>query len=219
MDKHMDEARKMNALRAGLLKKENKDGRWANIRTGLLVAIAVMLVMSAVMGTAWAYFTTYARAKGMKTLNLGHQEEIEEHFENWKKTVNLTSKPDSRPAYVRVHAFCAEYELEYENADNWTLDEDGYWWYYNKPLQPGKSLSNNSDNPEDPSDELTVHIKDVPDTGTPGLADDETFSVIIVYESTDVQYDEDGNEKGALDADWSRKVNTNRITTSEGGDD
>lgn len=212
MDKHMDEARKMNALRAGLFKNKDKDSRWAHIRTTLLVAIAVMLVMSAAMGAAWAYFTTYARAKGMVTVNLGHQEEIEEHFESWNKTINLASKPDSRPAYVRVHAFCAEYELEYINADNWTLDEDGYWWYYNKPLQPGKSL-------KDSGDELTVHIKDVPDTGTPGLADDETFSVIIVYESTDVQYDEDGNEKGALDADWSRKVNTNRITTSEGGDD
>ena len=213
MDKHMDEARKMNALRAGLLKKENKDGRWARIRTGLLVAIAVMLVMSATMGAAWAYFTTYATARGMVTLNLGHQEEIKEHFESWNKTINLTSKPDSRPAYVRVKAFCAEYELEYkyDNHDPESWEKVGDWWYYTKPLQPGKSL-------KDSGDELTVHIKDVPDTGTPGLADDETFSVIIVYESTDVQYDEDGNEKGAVNADWSRKVSTNRITTSEGGD-
>ena len=212
MDKHMDEARKMNALRAGLFKNKDKDSRWAHIRTTLLVAIAVMLVMSAAMGAAWAYFTTYARAKGMVTVNLGHQEEIEEHFESWNKTINLASKSDSRPAYVRVQAFCAEYDLEYlyENEDSWV--KDGDWWYYTKPLQPGESLASNHD-------ELTVHIKDVPDTGTPGLEDDETFSVIIVYESTDVQYDEDGKEKGALDADWSRKVNTNRITTSEGGDD
>ena len=211
MDKHMDEARKMNALHEGLFKNESKNSRWAHIRTGLLVAIAVMLVMSAAMGAAWAYFTSYATAKGMVTVNLGHQEEIEERFDSWNKTINLTSKPDSRPAYVRVQAFCAEYDLEYkfDNADSWT--KVGDWWYYTKPLEPGKSL-------KDSGDEMTVHIGPVPDTGTPGLEDGETFSVIIVYESTDVQYDENGNEKGAVNADWSRKVNTNRITTSEGGD-
>lgn len=210
MDKHMDEARKMNALRAGLFKDETKNNsRWARIRTGLMVAIAVMLVMSAAMGTAWAYFTTYARAKGSVVLNLGHQEKIEENFNSWDKTINLTSEPDSRPAYIRVRAFCAEYELQYKNTDNWT--QDGDWWYYNKTLDPGKSLA-------DSGDELTVHIADVPDTGTPGLEDDETFSVVIIYESTDVQYDEDGNEKTALNADWSRKVDTSRITSTQGGD-
>ena len=210
MDKHMDEARKMNALHAGLFKNENKNSsRWARVRTGLMVAIAVMLVMSAAMGAAWAYFTTYARAKGSVTLNLGHQEHIDEKFSSWDKTINLTSAEDSRPAYIRVRAFCAEYELEYKNTDNWT--QDGDWWYYNKTLDPGKSLA-------DSGDELTVHIADVPDTGTPGLEDDETFSVIIVYESTDVQYDKDGNEKTALNADWSRKVDTSRITSTQGGD-
>lgn len=211
MDKHMDEARKMNALHAGLFKNENKNSsRWARVRTGLMVAIAVMLVMSAAMGAAWAYFTTYARAKNSITLNLGHQEHIDEKFSSWDKTINLTSAEDSRPAYIRVRAFCAEYELEYKNTDNWT--QDGDWWYYNKTLDPGKSLA-------DSGDELTVHIADVPDTGTPGLEDDETFSVIIVYESTDVQYDEDGNEKNSLNADWSRKVDTSRITSTQGGDD
>ena len=210
MDKHMDEARKMNALRAGLFKDETKNNsRWAHIRTGLMVAIAVMLVMSAAMGAAWAYFTTYARAKGSVVLNLGHQEKLDENCNRWDKTSNLTSEPDSRPSYIRVRAFCAEYELEYKNTDNWT--QDGDWWYYNKTLDPGKSLA-------DSGDELTVHIADVPDTGTPGLEDDETFSVIIVYESTDVQYDKDGNEKTALNADWSRKVDTSRITSTQGGD-
>lgn len=212
MDKHMDEARNMNALHEGLLGKDNKNSsKWLRIRTGLLTAIAVMLVMSAVMGAAWAYFTTYARAKGMVTLNLGHQEHIDEKFNSWDKTINLTSEPDSRPAYVRVHAFCAEYELLYKNTDNWTLDKEGYWWYYNKPLEPGKSL-------KDSEDELTVHIDKVPDTGTPGLEDGKTFNVVIVYESTDVQYDEDGNEKSSVNADWSRKVDTNRITSTQGGD-
>ena len=82
MDKHMDEARNMNALHEGLLGKDNKNSsKWLRIRTGLLTAIAVMLVMSAVMGAAWAYFTTYARAKGMVTLNLGHQEHIDDRVE------------------------------------------------------------------------------------------------------------------------------------------
>ena len=56
MDKHMG-------------KREN-----GSLRTGLLTAAAVMLVMSALMGTAWAYFSTYATARGGITLHMGREE-------------------------------------------------------------------------------------------------------------------------------------------------
>ena len=85
MDKHMEKKRK-----------------WEALRTGLLTAAAVMLVMSALMGTAWAYFSTYASAKGGITLHMGHEEKVEEDFNSWQKVINITSTKDSRPVYIRA---------------------------------------------------------------------------------------------------------------------
>ena len=71
--------------------------RWNALRTALLTAVAVMLVLSAVMGSAWAYFTTYARAKGGYPISLGHEEHDDEEFSNWEKTLRITVSEDSRP--------------------------------------------------------------------------------------------------------------------------
>ena len=64
--------------------------KWNALRTALLTAVAVMLVLSAVMGSAWAYFTTYARAKGGYPIVLGHEEHDDETLQNWEKTLSIT---------------------------------------------------------------------------------------------------------------------------------
>ena len=61
-------------------KMREQKGRAGALRIWLLTAAAVMLVMSATMGIAWAYFTTYTTAKGGVTLRLGHEEHIQEYF-------------------------------------------------------------------------------------------------------------------------------------------
>lgn len=66
-----------------------KEKKWNALRTALLTAVAVMLVLSAVMGSAWAYFTTYARAKGGYPIVLGHEEHDDEEFKNWEKTLSI----------------------------------------------------------------------------------------------------------------------------------
>ena len=94
MDKHMEDAGKLHALRKGQEQvpetvsgsQNSSRNRKAMLRTGLLTAIAVMLVMSAAMGSAWAYFTTYATAKGSVVLGFGHQETVTEDFQQlWGK--------------------------------------------------------------------------------------------------------------------------------------
>ena len=210
MDKHM-ENEKRNALRGGLFQREssaeghyNKKKDWNRIRTGLMTAIAVMLVLSATMGTAWAYFTTYASAKGGVTLRMGHEDEITEEFNSWRKNLTITSTEDSRPVYVRARGFCAEYDLTYSESQNWTPVGD--WMYYTKILPPGGE-----------ADTLVVRIHDVPKNVTEGAKDGQSFNVIVVYESTEIQYDENGDPVTPENANWDGKVDTTRTTTTLGG--
>ena len=183
----------------------NKDKKWITLRTALLTAAAVMLIMSAGMGKAWAYFSTYARATGGIPLRLGHEEHVHEYFSNWMKEVKITSTEDSRPVYVRARAYCADYDVIHEGehkgkpfkSENW--EPSGDWMYYTEILPPGESTS-----------VLYASIVDVPEGDTPGVRDADSFNVIIVYETTEVQYDQNGVEIPAMQADWNGKIKTGR---------
>lgn len=218
MDKHMEETRSWDALHGGQGKTEgpvsiSKMKRSRNtIRIGLYTAIAIMLVMSAAMGTAWAYFTTYARARGGKILNLGHEEHIDESFKQWEKTLDIEISADSKPVYLRARAFCADYIVTFENSQNWT--QDGDWVYYDLIFEPGKDDKGEpiSARLSERGDELKALINEGknPENAEEG----KTFNVIIVYESTEVQYDDAGKP---LPPDWNdRKIYTQR--TELGGD-
>lgn len=218
MDKHMEKRRKWNALLGGAF--QNDSPEWIRLRTGLMTAIAVMLVMSAAMGSAWAFFTTYARAKGSYVIQMGHQETVEEQFSGWEKKINIASTSDSRPVYIRARAFCADYKVTYDNNDNWTpVDE---WMYYTpktKTLAPGEGLLLEDENKKVLRDDrLKVQINGVPESTDPTIKEGDTFNVIVIYETTEVQYDKDGNPLDARDADWDAKVDTSRTTTTLGGD-
>ena len=205
MDKHMEKQRKRCALGDGAADMS----KWIRIRTMLLTATAIMFVISATIGSAWAYFTTYARARGSVQIHLGHQEHLTEEFDftAYEKTINITSESDSRPVYLRVQAFCADQKrISYRNASNWT--QVGDWMYYNGVLGPGESL------PE--GDQLKVRIEKIPQDGSVVLKSGDGYNVIVVYESTEVQY-EDGTQLKAQDADWNRSVDTNRTSTTVGG--
>ncbi|MDO5132967.1 MAG: hypothetical protein Q4D81_08290 [Eubacteriales bacterium] len=183
-----------------------KRTRWSALRTWMYTAVAVMLVLGASMGTAWAYFTTYATAKGGVTLHMGHEEKVEESFSNNRKTINIESTADSQPVYIRARGFYKDPEgLSYSESQNWTAGEDG-WIYYTKILQPGTSLA-------DSGDQLVVKI-----TFPADAKEGDTVNVIIVYETTEVQYNEAGEPLASTDADWTRKVDTNRESTTLGGE-
>lgn len=220
MDKHMGETRSWDALHGGQKKTEepvsiSKMKRNRNtIRTGLYTAITIMLVMSTSMGTAWAYFTTYARARGGVPINLGHEEHIDESFQQWEKTLDIEISADSKPVYLRARAFCADYRVTFENSQNWTQDEDGVWVYYDLIFEPGKDDKGNPIPAKfsDRGDELKALING--GENPENVEEGNTFNVIIVYESTEVQYDDAGKP---LPPDWNdRKIYTQR--TELGGD-
>lgn len=195
-----------------------KERKWGALRTGLLTAAAVMLVLSAVMGSAWAYFTTYTKAKGGYVLHMGHEEHVDEEFSNWNKKINITFTEDSKPVYIRARAFCADYALtlsdeEVQNDgdepvnENWVPAEDG-WMYYTKVYRPQKDKDGNMI----AADPLFVRINNVPKSEMEGIRKGDEFNVIIVYETTEVQYDSAGNPLPWDQVDWTKKVDVHRTS-------
>ena len=164
----------------------------------LLPVLALLMVLTAGLGTAWAYFTTYAMAQGGYTIKLGDRTQIEEEFYSWTKRVTVTSDEESEPVYIRVKAFCGSaYELQYiDEAGNWSPGADGYY-YYAPAVAGGESTS-----------ELLVKIGNIPEEGKDG----DSFNVAVIYESTPVHYDTEGNPY----ADWDGLLDTGR---TEGGGD
>lgn len=158
------------------MKKRN---RFKNI---LLISFAVIFIAAAGIGEAWSYFTTYASAKGGYAINLSFETEIHESFKDWTKIIEIKSKEDSMPVYVRARAYCGRgYELEYTGTD-WEEHDDGYY-YYKEILYGGETTT-----------PLNVKILNIPENPEDG----DDFEVVVVYESIPVKYDKDGNPY----ADW-----------------
>ena len=164
----------------------------------LFLLAAIMIVTTAGIGSAWAYFTTYCSAKGGYTIELGDQTEIEEEFSNWTKHVSITSAADSQPVYVRARGYCgSSYSLIYsDSTGKWTPGDDG-WYYYSDVVNASES-----------TDTLDIRIEGVPSDVT----DPASFNVAVVYETTPVQYHEDGSAY----ADWNITLYTGNV---EGGDE
>ncbi len=148
-----------------------------------IAVLAFLMVMTAGVGKAWAYFTTYASAEGGITITLGDETEIEEEFSNWEKRVTITSDADSELVYIRAKAFgSGSYPLTY-SGDGWAPG-DGDYYYYNEIVPGGGKTS-----------VLSVKIENVPEAD---LENGTMFNVVVIYESTPVMYREDGTPY----ADW-----------------
>lgn len=155
-------------------------------RTICLTAAAVTLTASLFVGTAMAYFTTYATAEGGVELDLGFTETIpQEEVVDGKKEIQLVNTGDF-DCYVRLKAFTGDaYKESFaysepSGAGKWTPGADGYY-YYSDIVAP---------------DGLTDQI----DVSFAFGAEEEPadFNVIIIQECTPVLYDENGNPY----ADW-----------------
>ncbi|WP_165247991.1 hypothetical protein [Adlercreutzia sp. ZJ141] len=200
---------------AGEQVRSKAHNTWASA----LFALAVVCIAVAGIGAASAYFTTYCQAKGGYTLELGDDTTVEETFANWTKTVTIKSDAaSSEPVYVRVAAYGpSDYAIEYSEpggATNWSQAGDGYYYYKGNKgvLDPGATTP-----------PLDLIIRDVPvsDSTTgeaPQLGD--AFNVVVVYETTPVQYQADGTAVVEPEAaDWSVKLESgNADDVSEGGD-
>ena len=160
-------------------------------------ALAAALLICSAVGSAWAYFTTYAEAKGSHTISLGSKTTVEEKFSAWTKRVTVTNEEGSAPVWVRAKAFFgSEYSASYSDENGkWTPGSDGYY-YYGDIVNGGES-----------ADELLIKIGNIPEDAK----DSESFNVIVIYETTPVQYDESGNAY----ADWTLKLNTETVGEGE----
>ena len=154
----------------------------------LLTFLALALVLSMGIGTAWSYFTATTRAAGEMWVHLDTTTDIEEPtVVNGEKHIVITNDEGSEPVYVRARAFAGASagELTY-SGEGWTDGGDG-WYYYGSILEGG-----------DASEELLVRISALLEDKD-DLEDGDNFNVVVVYESTPVQYDADG----VPFADWS----------------
>lgn len=155
----------------------------------IFAAIVVVLILAANLPLAWGYFSTYTEARGGVRIQPRKIEtEIKEPLvSEWKKHVVITNSADGSPVYIRAKAFAgSEVKLNYTGS-GWSLREDGFY-YYDSILNPGEETS-----------ELLVEIdKDSIPEGEEG----QEFNVVVIYESTPVRYDENGNPY----ADWGQTL-------------
>ena len=169
-------------------------------RTLILAVLAVVLVLSASIGSAVAYFTTYATARGGYVIHLGGRTEIEEDIVNNRKTVRIFNRAQSDedigkyPVFVRVKAFAdSDGTLDYDaNAGSlWQPRNDGYW-YYQKAIYAGTS--------EHPEGAVTdpAFLVDVKANRT--LKEGEILDVVVVYDSIPAVFNADGSPD--LDTAW-----------------
>lgn len=155
----------------------------------LMAVLAIVAVIGAGAGTAYAYFTSFALTEGVYPVAIGDQTKITEEFSAWTKHVRISADEKSGPVYVRAKAFHSDaYGVEYTDPEGmWEYDESDGFWYYKDILYATQQTA-----------ELTVRITGVPDDVEDPLA----FGIAVVYESTPVRYEEDGTPY----ADWSAKV-------------
>lgn len=178
----------------------------------LLALLALALAATTVLPAAMAYFSTNARTDGHLTLKLGGRTTVEEeefNFADMQKTVNITATEEAQPMWVRARAYvAAPFEVSYEGSDGWTEGADG-WWYYEKPL-----ASYTDDLPGWLTDKaapliVKIFVEGVEPKDLPGYMTDEGFEVPVVYQTTPVQYNEDGTPKEmTTEALWSVPVKT-----------
>ena len=150
----------------------------------LLAALAVILVLSATVGPALAYFTTHVTAEGQDTMIFENKTEIHENVIDGVKYVTITNTGES-PVYVRARAYApSDIEPSY-SGDGWTIGDGGYY-YTHTVLEPGDSTN-----------ELVVSVQAFPGDAEAG----DSFNLIVIYEAVPATYDEDGNPVENWDVD------------------
>lgn len=149
----------------------------------ILATAAIVLPLSVGVGSALAYFTDSVSSAGGYVVEVGPDTNMTETFGSWTKHITVTNAEDGVPVYVRVKAFSgSQYSLEYITGGKWLEGADGYY-YYDGILEKSTTTP-----------VLDIKINDVPENAT----DKDAFNVIVVYERTPVEYNENGTPKAAV---------------------
>lgn len=164
--------------------------QWKTKTLGLAAA-AIVLVGSASVHEAMAYFTTYVTAKGGYQITVDSDSTIEEEVKDMTKHITISNTGDS-DCYVRVKLFSgSNVKISYSGATDasgkayWSKGDDDYWYYKDIVPAGGKT------------EQLLAKI-----TLPQDYTDD--FDVIVIQECTPVLYNSDGSPY----ADWDRILDT-----------
>ena len=127
-------------------------------RKNLILSIfALLLIACAVINPAVAYFTDNTNASGAIPLYFYRETEINEEMDGLNKLITVQNTGGDHPEYadpvwIRANVYIGETFKENikVSGTNWTLGEDG-WYYYNVPVPVGGSTTT-----------LLVEVKDLP---------------------------------------------------------
>lgn len=149
----------------------------------LVIALSLILCLTASVGFTLAYFTDYEDAKGGAVVKLSGQTEVEEEFDGNNKQVTIKNTGDT-DMVVRLKVFGDEKHMKENSTNNkdWVKGSDGFW-YYKKVLLAGKDASM-----------FKVDVSGKIDPGDP-----IDFEITVVHESQRVTYDGD---KVAIPKGW-----------------
>lgn len=171
-------------------------------KTMILAVLAFVLVLGMGIAPGWAYFTARSTANGGLPVYTEPTTDVHEWYKEGVKHVAITNSPEAKTSvYVRARVYTS---LDVEvSGTNWPETPTDGWYVYDQILAPG-----------DTTDELNVSItfpkvqsEEQPDGAVYG----DNYNVIVVYESTPVQYDSAGQPF----ADWSYILDS---FTEESGD-
>jgi len=168
-----------------------------NKKSLFLALLAVILVFSASIGNALAYFTAYTTAEGRKTLTLLPRTTIEEPTANEKKKEIVIANTGNAPCFVRVKAFAgSDIVMNVTAGNGWTDGDGSDYWYFTPVLMPGASTN-----------KLEIALSNIPEAAENG----DSFNIVVVYESVPAIYD---SSNDSYVADWTRDVH---VVEEDGG--
>ena len=149
----------------------------------LVIALSLILCLTASVGFTMAYFTDYENAKGGAVVKLSGQTEVKEEFDGNNKEVTIKNTGDT-DMVVRLRVFGDENHMTVNSTGNtdWLEGTDGFW-YYKKVLPAGAEASM-----------FKVEVNGKIDPGDP-----IDFEITVVHESQRVTYDGD---KVAVPEGW-----------------
>ena len=175
----------------------------------LILSITLaLLIAGAAIGSTLAYFTSNTYAVGGVPIKLGYSTRVKEDYSAGVKHVVVTNDEGSETVFVRAKAFSVlPLQITGANCSQTppagTITDGGEdYYYYQIPLPGTKGLT---------EDERSTTALDVAFDFPTDPEDEETFNVIVVYESTPAKYDANGNAY----ADWTTVLDSK---TSGGGD-
>ena len=159
-----------------------------------LAVLAIILILTACLGTTLAYFTSYASGNGGYIIHLSHRTKIFEFVGDLKQVQiqNIAEKPedvDQHPVFIRAIVYYgSDSVVTYEPSTNWSEggaspdDERSMLFYYQQPIYAAEA--ENPAPPEDGDNYTTSRLKlKVTPANPDELEDGDAIDVLVTYQA------------------------------------